>query len=75
MKFKLAKTAGFLFACGTVLVAARAQVWAQGVSSGVLTAISMNYSNEPAIIDADAALTKAGQTEDTTICGYINLRH
>lgn len=75
MKLKLAKTAGFLFACGTVLFAAQAQVWAQGVSSGVLTAISsyMNYSDEPAIIDTDVALTKAGQTKDTTICGYINL--
>lgn len=75
MKLKLAKTAGFLFACGTVLFAAQDMAWAQGVSSGVLTAISsyMNYSGEPVIVDADAALTRAGQTEDTTICGYSNL--
>lgn len=75
MKLKLAKTAGFLFACGTVLFAAQGETWAQGVSSGVLTAISsyMHYSGEPVIVEADAALTGAGQTEDTTICGYSNL--
>ena len=75
MKMKLAKAAGFLFACGVLLNNYKIPVDAQEVSSGVFSVIHsyMDMSQAVQISEVDVAQTQTGQTEDTTICGYSNL--
>lgn len=75
MKMKLAKAAGFLFACSVILNSPKVPVYAQEVSSGVFSVIHsyMDMSQAIQVSEVDAAMTQTGQTEDTTICGYSNL--
>lgn len=74
MRVRLAKTAGFIFACGMAFSMTQLPAQAGAVSSGITAVISgyMSYSM-PEISDTNTAVTKTGQTESTTICGYTNL--
>ncbi len=74
MKLKLTKAAGFFAVCGLAISIVQIPAQAQGVNSGVLTAIgSYMIASNVQKVSADTAVTLTGQTEDTTICGYTNL--
>lgn len=68
------KAAGFFLACGVAFSVTQYPAQAGVVSSGITAVISSYMSfSEPEITEVDAAVTKAGQAEDTTVCGYTNL--
>lgn len=75
MRLGLVKTVGFLTVCGIVAGASGVSAKAEGLNSGVSVAMSsyMNLSEVAVKAVTEAATTAAGQTEDTTICGYTNL--
>ncbi len=75
MKLSFVKTAGFMVACGLSLAVLGTPSHAQGVSSGVFTAISsyMDYTSQPVIRDTDTAITRSGQMDKDAVCGYNNL--
>lgn len=76
MKLSLTKAVGFFAICGITVGAAQIPAQAEGVNSGVLTAISayMDMSVTAEKVETDTSLTTQGQTEEeTTTCGYTNL--
>lgn len=75
MKLTFVKMAGFVVACVSSFLAAQIPAGAQGLSSGVLTALStyMDYSTDASVSDVDQTVTKAGQAADETVYGYHNL--